>query len=95
MLKHTIIIESRNWFISRGDKIDEAESYNVDYHEDQPESHFKCPATFMTEFHNVKAHSMPFLLTEDNELISDHVWPVLSQARTLDHAMEPKKSHLA
>ena len=46
----TKIIESRNWFLSRGDKIDEAESYNVHYHADQPEGHFKCPATFMTEF---------------------------------------------
>jgi len=81
----TKIIESRNWFLSRGDKIDEAESYKVHYHEAQPKFNFECPATFMTEFYNVKAHSMPFLLTEENEIISDHVWPVLSKLKAKPH----------
>ncbi len=81
----TKIIESRNWFISRGDKIDEQQDFKVFYHPNQPNNRFTCPATFMTEFHNVQAYTMPFLLTEDNEMLSTNIWPVLDKLKAKPH----------
>jgi hypothetical protein len=75
----TKIIESNNWFLKRGDKIDNGDVYKVDYHKDQPFRVFSSPPTFMIEFNNVKAHTLPLLHTEDNEIISDHIWPILSK----------------
>ena len=79
------IIESRNWFLKQGDQIDEAQIYNINYHKRQPQTKFECPSTFVCEFNNIKAHTLPFLITEDNEILSDHIWPILSKFKAKPH----------
>ena len=75
------------YFLDRWETVDPEYQYSVPYHE-SVESDFKSLPTFVAEFHNCKIHSCPLLLTMENKMITQHVWPLTYQSR-----IKPKKSH--
>jgi hypothetical protein len=81
-------ITSIQYFTERFETIDAPFSYNVNYHPDAPQKDFESMPTFVGYFKNCLAHSLPFVITEDNHLITNHVWPLLDKVRN-----KPQKTH--
>ena len=72
-------ITSIKYFLNRSNTIglDPEYSYNVNYHPDAPNNRWRSLPTFVTEFYNCSVHSLPLLITEDQHLVTEHVWPLL------------------
>lgn len=68
--------------------IDQSYTYQCEWHEKQKQKKFTSNPTFVGAFRNITAHSLPFLLTDNNLLLSDHVWPLLWK-----HKHKPHKTH--
>jgi len=81
-------ITSIKYFEERFQKYDSAISYSVNYHEQAPQTEFVSNPTFVGSFNDCVVHSLPFLITNDNHLITNHVWPLLDKVRN-----KPNKSH--
>ena len=90
-MRNTMIIKnitSINYFIEKFGKVDATFSYRVDYHPDAPEKEFVSNPTFVGAFKNCLAHSLPFVITEDSHMITNHVWPLLDKVKN-----KPSKKH--
>ena len=81
-------ITSIQYFTERFKTIDPPFAYRVNYHPDAPQKDFESMPTFVGYFRNCLAHSLPFVITEDNHLITNHVWPLLDKVRN-----KPQKTH--
>lgn len=81
-------ISSIDYFLQRSDAIDPSYRYTVKYHPKATKNIFDSPQTFVVEFKNCRVNSCPFLITEDNEMITDHVWPLLYK-----YKHKPQKTH--
>ena len=82
-------ISDINFFIKQFGYIDVPTGYVVRWHNKQNEDTFCSPHTFIGNFSNCKVHSTPpFLITEEKQMITDHVWPLLWKVKH-----KPKKSH--
>lgn len=77
-----------NYFFSRTIRRDLPSNYVVHWHEQQSESHFQTMPTFVLHIENCSAHSLPFLITSDRNMLSDHVWPLLHNTK-----YKPNKTH--
>ena len=80
-------INSLKYFLDRWETVDQEYQYTVPYN-NSVNTNFKSLPTFVAEFHNCKVHSCPLLITMENKMITQHVWPLTHQSR-----MKPKKSH--
>ena len=67
--------------------IDSGYEYTVNYHKDV-DPNFKSLPTFMAEFFNCKTHSCPLLITNEDHLITNHVWNLTHKSRN-----KPNKTH--
>ena len=76
------------WFLERSEQIGSSFTYQCDWHPDQPQREFQTMPTFVGKFKNITAHSLPFLLTENDLMLTDHVWPLLWK-----HKHKPHKTH--
>ena len=81
-------ITSINYFTERFEYLDPPFSYRVVYHPDAPQNEFVSNHTFVGSFKNCLVHSLPILITEDNHLITNHVWPLLDKIKN-----KPQKIH--
>lgn len=81
-------ISDVNYFLSKAKSIDTPNDYAVHWHEKQPQKNFQTSPTFVLEMENCMSHSLPFLITNDQKLISDHVWPLLHNTKH-----KPSKTH--
>ena len=81
-------ITSIKYFLDRFDPIDQGFSYNVNYHSIASKTHFNSLPTFVADFYNCSTHSLPLLVTEDDHLITEHVWPLIHKYKN-----KPQKIH--
>ena len=81
-------ISDIKYFTEKFDLMDYPFKHQFNYHPDAPIKTFTSPTTFMAEFMNCKVNSLPLLITEDNEMITDHVWPLVHKEKH-----KPEKSH--
>ena len=81
-------ISNIDYFLQRSEVIDPSYRYTVNYHSQAPQHQFDSPQTFVAEYRNCKVHSCPLLITENNEMITNHVWPLLYK-----YKHKPKKTH--
>jgi len=80
-------INSLKYFLNRFPTIDSGYEYSVNYHKDV-DANFKSLPTFMAEFFDCKTHSCPLLLTNEDHLITNHVWNLTHKSRN-----KPDKTH--
>lgn len=78
-------ITNIKYFTDRFETIDRIFVYSVNYHPEAPQTDFETNPTFVASFDNCLAHSLPFLITEDQHLITNHVWPLLDKVRNKPH----------
>jgi hypothetical protein len=81
-------ISSIEYFLQRGEPIDMTYRYNVNYHSLAPKTSFDSPHTFVAEFRNIRANSCPLLITEENEMLTEHIWPLLHK-----YKFKPDSNH--
>jgi len=81
-------ITSIKYFLERFETIDKEYSFTVPYHDKAPNTFFHSLPTFIAEFNNCSVHTLPFLVTEDQCLIHDHVWNLLHKYKN-----KPQKIH--
>ena len=74
-------ITNIKYFTDRFKTIGPVFSYQVKYHAMAPQTDFESNPTFVGSFKNCLAHSLPFLVTEEQHLITNHVWPLLDKVR--------------
>ena len=80
-------IDSIKYFLDRFSMIHSGYEYTVNYHKDV-DPNFKSLPTFMAEFFNCKTHSCPLLITNEDHLITNHVWNLTHKSRN-----KPNKTH--
>jgi hypothetical protein len=80
-------IDSLKYFLNRFPTIDSGYQYLVNYHK-SVDPHFESLPTFIAEFFDCKTHSCPLLLTNENHLITNHVWNLTHKSRN-----KPGKTH--
>jgi len=80
-------IDSIQYFLNRFPTIDSGYDYTVNYHKNA-KSKFTSLPTFVAEFFDCRVHNCPLLLTNDNHLITDHVWNL-----TYKRKHKPQKTH--
>jgi len=80
-------IDSIQYFLNRFPTIDSGYDYIVNYH-NAAESKFTSLPTFVAEFFDCKVNSCPLLLTNEDHLITDHVWNLTHQRKH-----KPQKTH--
>lgn len=78
-------ITNIKYFTDRFDAMDPPFTYRVDYHPTAPQTEFNTNPTFVGSFKNCLAHSLPFLITEDQHLITNHVWILLDKVKNKPH----------
>ena len=76
------------YFLDNCEQLNHSFGYDCVWHPDQPQKHFKTMPTFVGQMKNVTAHSLPFLLTDNNLLLTDYLWPLLWKTKH-----KPHKSH--
>jgi len=81
-------ITNIKYFTDQFEPIDKIFVYSVNYHPEAPQTKFETNPTFVASFDNCLVHSLPFLVTEDQHLITNHVWPLLDKVRN-----KPYKTH--
>ena len=80
-------IDSLKYFVNRFPTIDPGFDYTVPYHKDA-KSNFTSLPTFVAEFFDCKVHSCPLLITNENHMITKHVWNL-----THSRKHKPAKTH--
>lgn len=73
------------YFIDKCERLNNSFEYDCVWHPEQPQKHFKTMPTFVGQFQNVMAHSLPFLLTHNNLMLTDHLWPLLWKNKNKPH----------
>lgn len=81
-------ISAIQYFQERFNVIDVPYQYSVDYHQEAPKKIFTTNPTFVAEFHNCVAHNLPLIITNENHLITSHIWPLLHNIK-----YKPQKTH--
>ena len=81
-------ISAIQYFQERFDIMDVPYQYTVDYHPAAPRKTFTTNPTFLAEFHDCIAHSLPLIITNENHLITSHIWPLLHNTK-----YKPHKTH--
>jgi hypothetical protein len=81
-------ISAIQYFQERFDIMDVPYQYTVDYHPAAPRKTFTTNPTFLAEFHDCVAHSLPLIITNENHLITSHIWPLLHNTK-----YKPQKTH--
>lgn len=76
------------YFTDKFGKTDPEYEYRCDYHPEAPQKDFKTHPTFIADLYNCKVHPLPFLITEDQNMVADFVWPLLWK-----YKHKPDKSH--
>lgn len=76
------------YFLDNCEQFNSTFSYDCIWHIDQPQKHFKTMPTFVGQMKNITAHSLPFLLTKNNLMLTDHLWPLLWKTKN-----KPDKTH--
>ena len=80
-------IDSIQYFLNRFPTIDNGFHYTVDYHK-KVQKNFTSLPTFVAEFFDCRVHSCPLLITNDNHMITDHVWGLTHKRKH-----KPQKTH--
>jgi hypothetical protein len=80
-------INSIKYFLDRFVTIDGGYEYVVNYHKNI-DPNFKSLPTFMAEFFDCRTHSCPLLITNEDHLITNHVWNLTHKSRH-----KPSKTH--
>ena len=73
-------IDSIKYFLDKWEMVDHGYDYTVPYHKSIDPIFTSLP-TFVAEFHNVKAHTCPLLVTMANKLITSHCWSLTHQSK--------------
>jgi hypothetical protein len=82
-------ITSIKYFIEKFGTIDKPIDTKTVWHPTQKQIEFQTPETFVARFYDAVTHSSPpLLVTKDNHMITDHVWPLLWKTKH-----KPQKSH--
>ena len=81
-------ISAIQYFQERFDIIDTPYQYTVDYHPAAPKKTFTTNPTFVAEFHDCFAHGLPLVITNENHMITSHLWPLLHNTK-----YKPQKTH--
>jgi len=81
-------ITNIKYFTDQFEPIDKIFVYTANYHPEAPQTDFETNPTFVASINNCLVHSLPFLITEDQNLITNHVWPLLDKVRN-----QPRKMH--
>jgi hypothetical protein len=82
-------ISDIKFFIEKFGQADARSGYVVRWHEKQKQDTFFSPHTFIGNFNNCTVHSTPpLLITEEKQMITDHVWPLLWKVKH-----KPQKTH--
>ena len=81
-------ITSIKYFLDRFETVDNEYSFDMEYHKKAPKTHFRSLPTFVAEFRNCSANTLPCLITEDKHLITDNIWPLLHK-----YKHKPQKTH--
>ena len=81
-------ITNIKYFLDHFETVDSEYTFDVDYHPKAPKTHFHSLPTFVAEFNNCSANTLPCLITENRYLITEHVWPLLHK-----YKHKPKKTH--
>ena len=78
-----------SYFTEEFGHIDPPLTFKVNWHPKQTTDQFTTTATFVAQYNDCVVHSTPpLLVTKDNLMITDHVWPLLWQAKH-----KPQKTH--
>jgi len=80
-------IDKIQYFLNRFPTIDSGFDYHVNYH-NNAKSEFKSLPTFMAEFFDCKVNSCPLLVTNEDHLITQHVWNLTHKRKH-----KPKRTH--
>jgi hypothetical protein len=81
-------ISDIKWFLEHTELINSSYNYDCVWHKNQKQKTFTALPTFVGKFSNVTAHSLPFLLTEQKLMLTEHVWPLLWKTKH-----KPQKTH--
>ena len=81
-------ITDLKYFIDRGEIIDPEYDYKVSWHQDIKQNEWTSLPTFMFSSTNCRVNSLPLLITEQNHLITEHVWPLIHKYKN-----KPEKVH--
>lgn len=80
-------INSLKYFLNRFPTIDNGYDYTVNYHE-SGDSNFTSLPTFVAEFFDCRAHPCPLLITNEDHMITNHVWGLTHLRKN-----KPQKTH--
>jgi len=80
-------INSLKYFLNRFPTIDNGYDYTVDYHK-SANSNFTSLPTFVAEFFDCRAHPCPLLITNEDHMITNHVWGLTHLRKN-----KPQKTH--
>jgi len=80
-------INSLKYFLNRFPTIDNGYDYTVNYHK-SAKSNFTSLPTFMAEFFDCRAHPCPLLITNEDHMITNHVWGLTHLRKN-----KPQKTH--
>jgi hypothetical protein len=78
-------INNIKYFTEKHEIIDMPFSFNIDWSLYNIKTKYHTLPTFIAEFENCDAHSLPLLVTEDKKLITNFVWPLISRYRDKPH----------
>ena len=81
-------ISDIKWFLEKCELINSSYDYKCSWHKNQTQNNFMSMPTFVGKFKDVTAHSLPFLITADKLMLTDHVWPLLWKIKN-----KPQKTH--
>ena len=76
------------WYLENAEFLEESYTYDCEWHSDQTQKTFRTNPTFVIQLEDVVAHQLPFIITKNNLMLSDHVWPLLHKTKH-----KPYKSH--
>ena len=80
-------INSLRYFLDRWEMVDPEYNYTVPYH-DSVDPNFTSLPTFVAEFHECNVHSCPIIVTRENKMITEYIWPLTHKSK-----YKPNKSH--
>ena len=82
-------ISNTAYFTDEFGFIDPPLSFKTNWHKKQKQNEFQTAVTFVAQYNDCIVHSTPpVLITKNNHMITDHVWPLLWQTK-----MKPQKTH--
>ncbi len=82
-------ISNIKYFLDTFGHIDTPLSITTRWHPKQTKNEFQTATTFVAEFQDCVVHSTPpLLISKDNLMVTDHVWPLLWQTKN-----KPQKTH--